>query len=393
MPLPRTSCHRFLFPGVRSCLGPETGLDLIEGYSNKRLLNRRNFTLNVIAFHEAAFCAILPGMPNLEPGLLVFGIAIAAYLVGSVNTSILASRLGGFQDPSLSGSKNPGATNLLRLAGWRIALPVLVIEMGKASSAILAARLLGPPELAPTMALPLLLGNMFPIFHGFKGGKGVAAAVGAFLVISPLAMFLGGCVFLAVTAAFKRVSLGSLAMIASYPVSIWILEGQRNALLTAIVAAGMALFTHRTNIARLVRGREPKIGDKKRSRKVTREEILVKAFLAGAADLLREAPLLDRINVFPVVDADTGSNMSQTLSAATERLKTNSEMSLSDLAKTLGRLLITGARGNSGVIFSQFLAVFFVQRGLRQGFSVSIRGKPNRRHDLDDNVRLHPNPD
>lgn len=206
---------------------------------------------------------MFPWMSEFGPVLSMVGLAAAAYLVGSVNTSILASRLFGLPDPRSGGSKNPGATNFLRIAGWRLAIPVLAVDMAKASGTIFAARYAGPPDLAPTMALPFLLGNLFPIFHGFKGGKGVAAAVGAFLIISPPAMLIGAGVFGLTLAIFKRVSLGSLAMVSSYPISIWFLGGAGYALATAAMIALIIYVTHRANIARLVQGKEPQIGERK----------------------------------------------------------------------------------------------------------------------------------
>lgn len=192
------------------------------------------------------------------------GMALCAYLVGSVNLSIIACKLLRIKDLRATGSGNPGATNLLRVAGWQVAVPVLLLDIGKAAAVIWGARLFGFGEFSCVFALPLLLGNLFPVFHRFKGGKGVAAVVGIMLAINPVAMLLGGLVFLAAVAAGRRVSLGSLAMVLFYPIWIGIREGLGKELVTTLTIAFVILITHRSNIRRLIRGAEPRIGEKKK---------------------------------------------------------------------------------------------------------------------------------
>ncbi len=202
-------------------------------------------------------------MLNTDMALSVLAVVASAYLVGSVNISILAARLLKLDDPRKTGSGNAGATNLLRTAGWRVAVPVVLADMGKAWAAVWIAELVGPQDFAPVTALPLLLGNLFPVFHRFRGGKGVAAMVGATLAIEPLAMLLGGGVFLIVLGIGRRVSLGSIMMVASYPLWIWLFGGTQNAIITSATVTFVILVTHRANIARLLRGVEPRLGQKK----------------------------------------------------------------------------------------------------------------------------------
>ncbi len=206
---------------------------------------------------------MLPAMLNTDMALAVAAVSTLAYLVGSVNLSIVAARLLKLDDPRKSGSGNAGATNLLRTAGWRVAVPVLLADMVKAWAAVWIAGIIGPQYFAPAAALPLLLGNLFPIFHRFRGGKGVAAMVGATLAIEPFAMLLGGAVFLLALGISRRVSLGSLLMVASYPLWIWLFGGTQNAIITSLTVAFVILVTHRANIARILGGKEPKLGQKK----------------------------------------------------------------------------------------------------------------------------------
>jgi acyl phosphate:glycerol-3-phosphate acyltransferase len=185
--------------------------------------------------------------------------AAAAYLAGSVNFSVIAGRIAGTGDPRGAGSGNAGANNLLRTAGWRVALAVLALDFGRAAGVVLAARAFGPVELAPLVVLPLLLGNLYPCFHGFRGGKGVAAVVGAFLALAPLVPLLAGPVFLFAVGLSRRVSAGSMLMICTYPPLAFALGEPRDAIAVAGTCAAAILFTHRANIRRLARGEEPRL--------------------------------------------------------------------------------------------------------------------------------------
>ncbi|MDD5306155.1 MAG: glycerol-3-phosphate acyltransferase [Deltaproteobacteria bacterium] len=185
--------------------------------------------------------------------------AAAAYLVGSVNFAVIAGRLAGAGDPRGAGSGNAGANNLLRTAGWRVALLVLALDFARAAGVVLGARFVGPEELASLVVLPLLLGNLYPCFHGFRGGKGVAAVTGAFLAVDPIIPLLAGPVFLAVVGLFRRVSAGSMLMICSYPALAFLLGAPSDTVAVAGTCALAILFTHRANIRRLARGEEPRI--------------------------------------------------------------------------------------------------------------------------------------
>jgi acyl phosphate:glycerol-3-phosphate acyltransferase len=191
-------------------------------------------------------------------------LCLAAYALGSVNFSLLATRLLGLGDLRRLGSGNAGATNLARVAGKGPAACVLALDVARGAGVVLGARAAGMGSLSAWFALPLLLGNVFPAFHGFKGGKGVAASVGAVLAVSPLAFLASGGAFLAAFALGRRVSLGSLAMAACYPASVWLLGGSRSDALAVACAAAILFVTHRRNLARLARGEEPKLALRKR---------------------------------------------------------------------------------------------------------------------------------
>ena len=188
------------------------------------------------------------------------GVFVGAYAAGSVNFSLLAARLLGHGDLRSHGSGNAGATNLARVAGKGAAGAILALDIARGAAVIFAASALGLGPLAPLAAIPLLLGNMFPVFHNLRGGKGVAAAVGAMLVISPLAVLVGGGAFFAAFAIGRRVSLGSLCMALAYPVSTLLFGGDGFEVCTAGAIAALLVASHRRNIARLLAGVEPRFG-------------------------------------------------------------------------------------------------------------------------------------
>jgi glycerol-3-phosphate acyltransferase PlsY len=179
----------------------------------------------------------------------------------------MMARIYGIEDIRGQGSGNAGATNLLRTAGWTVALPVLLAEFFKGYFVIWMARTMGLGALAPTIAFPYVLGNLYPVFHRFKGGKGVAAMTGTCLAIDPLVMLLGGSVFLVVFRFGKIVSLGSLSMILSYPVWLLMLGGTETEFMTFSVMTVLTPITHRANIIRLIRGEEPRLGRGVKERK------------------------------------------------------------------------------------------------------------------------------
>ena len=186
--------------------------------------------------------------------------AALAYLAGSLSTAVVVCRLTGLPDPRTEGSMNPGTTNVLRLGGKGPAALTLLGDALKGLVPVLLARLLldHPPSVA-LVALAAFLGHLYPVFFDFRGGKGVATALGALLGVSGTVGALALVVWLAVSLTFRRSSLAALVTFALVPAFLTI-EGER---VFAVLFVGIAAFlcwTHRGNIARLVAGTEPLIG-------------------------------------------------------------------------------------------------------------------------------------
>ncbi len=195
------------------------------------------------------------------PGLGLVG----AYLLGAIPTSYLAARIIAHTDLREFGSKNLGATNLYRLLGLKVALPVGLFDVAKGAVPVLLARQYGNPEAGSAwpivVGLAAVLGHVFSPFVRFKGGKGVATAVGAFLGLTPLAIAVAVAVWIAVVAATRYVSLGSMMAAGSFAFAVpAIYRSQRATAWAALVIFAFIVFTHRANLRRLVSGTESKIG-------------------------------------------------------------------------------------------------------------------------------------
>ena len=185
---------------------------------------------------------------------------IASYLVGAIPFGLLIGRLAGI-DVRASGSRNIGATNVTRLLGKKFGVITLVLDCLKGFIPIfLASRLL--PE-GPNREVILLLcgilavvGHMFPVYLGFKGGKGVATGLGVFLFLSPAAIGISLIVFVATVALSGFVSAGSLLASALFPLWLWFLGEASPSIITGGIIALLIWIKHHENIARLIRGQE-----------------------------------------------------------------------------------------------------------------------------------------
>jgi acyl phosphate:glycerol-3-phosphate acyltransferase len=195
-------------------------------------------------------------------------IALAAYCLGSVSFAVLVSKLMGLPDPRSYGSKNPGATNVLRSGNKLAAALTLVGDAGKGALAVaLTVLYTGDSALAgqdaPIAGAMALLGHLYPAFHGFRGGKGVATAAGVLLAIHPLLGLGALATFGIMLAFFRMVSLASMiaALFAVY--WSWFLFGLAPATPAVGAIALLVLWRHRDNILRIARGIEPRLGEKK----------------------------------------------------------------------------------------------------------------------------------
>lgn len=190
--------------------------------------------------------------------LLLF--LIVAYLFGSLSTAIIACKAMGLPDPRTQGSGNPGATNVMRLAGKKLAVVVLIGDVLKGLLVVLAAKSIGLSTFGISyVALAVFLGHLYPIFFKFRGGKGVATALGALLAISwPLAVALI-VTWLVVMLISRYVSLASITAAASAMVyARWL--APTDAYLAIVLMGALLIWRHRENIQRLMVGQENKFG-------------------------------------------------------------------------------------------------------------------------------------
>jgi len=189
---------------------------------------------------------------------------VASYLLGAVPTSYIAGRLLRGIDLREHGSKNLGATNLYRVLGWRVAVPVGLFDMAKGLIPVLlfAPRVSSSQTFALVCGLTAMVGHVFSVFVGFKGGKGVATAAGVMLGLTPAALLIALVVWIVVVALTGYVSLGSIVAAALFPVLVRLVDPpeQPEILWLDIAAAAGIIWLHRANIARLLRGTENRFG-------------------------------------------------------------------------------------------------------------------------------------
>lgn len=187
-----------------------------------------------------------------------------AYLMGSVSTAVIVSRLAGLPDPREQGSKNPGATNVLRLGGKKAAAITLAGDALKGLLPLLLARYLGvQPEILAATGLAAFLGHLYPIFFGFKGGKGVATALG---VLTGFSGWVGLSVLVTwvLVALISRISsLSALVAATMAPVYVWYFMRSPVLAGAALSMALLLVSRHRSNIERILKGEESRIGRKK----------------------------------------------------------------------------------------------------------------------------------
>ncbi|MBD1552117.1 glycerol-3-phosphate 1-O-acyltransferase PlsY [Pseudomonas typographi] len=182
-------------------------------------------------------------------------LALIAYLLGSLSFAILLSRLAGMPDPRDAGSGNAGATNMLRLAGKRLAILTLFGDLAKGLLPVLFARLCGLPLQAQAwIGLCAVLGHMFPVYFRFRGGKGVATAAGMLLGLYPPALLLAVAIWLL---AFYLRRTSSLAALLAIPLTLPLLAWQApQALVPMTVLTALIVWRHRANLRDLFAGRE-----------------------------------------------------------------------------------------------------------------------------------------
>jgi glycerol-3-phosphate acyltransferase PlsY len=195
----------------------------------------------------------------MTPWLLV----AAAYLLGAVPSSYLAGRWARGIDLREHGSGNLGATNTFRVLGARVAAPVMVFDVLKGFLPVaLFPRWDGRTALAWTLAYgaAAILGHVFPVYMGFRGGKGVATATGVFLALAPVAVLPAIAVWLLVLAAARMVSLASITAAVALVVALALTESRPAVLVLGAAVALFVLYSHRANVRRILRGEEYRFG-------------------------------------------------------------------------------------------------------------------------------------
>lgn len=193
------------------------------------------------------------------------GLILFSYLFGAIPSGYILFYLSEKKDVRKFGSMSTGATNILRLKGWKFALPVVVIDVCKGIIPVLTAqKLLEDNNFALICAFFAVLGHCFPVYIKFRGGKGVATTLGIYALVAFKPFLLSLAVFLLVVVLSRYVSLGSLLATLSFPLFVLLLREQ-----TELAYLGSALFLliaykHGENIQRLIKGQERKFGEKVR---------------------------------------------------------------------------------------------------------------------------------
>jgi acyl phosphate:glycerol-3-phosphate acyltransferase len=187
-----------------------------------------------------------------------YAAAILAYLVGSIPFGLVLTRLGGYGDIRAIGSGNIGATNVLRTGNKMLAILTVVLDGGKGAAAVLIGAQFGP-DIAIIAAVGVVLGHLFPVWLGFKGGKGVATAGGVLLAIAWPVALLALATWLVVAILSRYSSLAALLACLAAPACAFLLHIDRQRFELVAVIAVLVILRHHQNIRRLLRGEESKI--------------------------------------------------------------------------------------------------------------------------------------
>jgi acyl phosphate:glycerol-3-phosphate acyltransferase len=206
-------------------------------------------------------------MLKLQADLAVI---VLSYLIGSISFAVIVSRLMGLADPRSYGSKNPGATNVLRSGNKAAAVLTLIGDAFKGWIAVflvshLSGRFALPDEAVPLSGLAVFVGHLYPVFFRFKGGKGVATAAGVLLAVDPVLGAATLATWLIIAVFLRYSSLAALIAAIFAPLFYFFMYGTgEDAQLTAIfVMSALLIYRHRANIGNLLAGKESRIGEKK----------------------------------------------------------------------------------------------------------------------------------
>ncbi len=188
---------------------------------------------------------------------------LLAYLLGSLSSAVLVCRLFGLPDPRTTGSGNPGATNVLRLGGKKAAAMTLVGDMLKGLLPTVIAQFASLPlAWVAAIGVASVVGHIFPVFFGFRGGKGVATGLGTLLGTHWVTGLLAIAIWLATCLVFRISSLAALVTFAAVPL-LFILSGRTTTAIVLAIMSVLLFWRHRDNIKRLMSGEEPRLGQRK----------------------------------------------------------------------------------------------------------------------------------
>lgn len=208
----------------------------------------------------------------METIFLALVVAAFSYLVGAIPFALLIGKWFFATDVRNHGSGNLGATNVMRVLGWKAGLAVFLLDAAKGAVCVLFASLIHPGAAGEPMQdmvyigamIAAVMGHSYSPYIGFRGGKGVATAAGAILVLTPAAWLGTFLTLVAVVAIFKMVSLGSIAAAVVYPMLTVAIYSDRPAIIAmAVLVAVFVIWRHRLNIVRIAKGQESRITDKK----------------------------------------------------------------------------------------------------------------------------------
>jgi acyl phosphate:glycerol-3-phosphate acyltransferase len=196
--------------------------------------------------------------------MMMMGAVVGAYLLGSLSFAVIVTKLMGQADPRTYGSKNPGATNVLRSGNKTAAALTLLLDAAKGFVAVWLAKRFGMPDgVIAAVAVAVFVGHLWPVFFKFAGGKGVATAAGVLLALNVWMGVLTLATWLVIVIFFRYVSLASLIAAAYAPFHYLLNQGSDIICLSIFSMSLLLIFRHRANIQKLIAGQESKIGEKK----------------------------------------------------------------------------------------------------------------------------------
>ena len=205
------------------------------------------------------------GEKLIRERILLFAILalLLAYLLGSISFSYLMGKLSKGIDVRQHGSGNAGATNTLRVLGLGPALTVLALDIGKGVLAVWIGKWMADDLwVAVLCGILAIAGHNWPIYFSFRGGKGIATTIGVTVTLCPIPFLIAGGLAIVIVAVTKYVSLGSLVFTGLLPVIVLLMNGSSEIVWASLVLAVLAWYRHRSNIAKLLRGEENKLGKK-----------------------------------------------------------------------------------------------------------------------------------